>query len=93
MKTKTFFSFVLTALLLIGCQSRNHVEEQLAIIDTLLIHDKVDSAKIMLEKIQLTDLKSQEDSAYYYLVQTETNYRNRIPLETDQGINYSQKFY
>lgn len=93
MKTKTFFSFVLTALLLIGCQSRSHVEEQLAIIDTLLIHDKVDSAKIMLEKIQLTDLKSQEDSAYYYLVQTETNYRNRIPLETDQGINYSQKFY
>ena len=93
MKTKTFFSFVLTALLLIGCQSRNHIEEQLAIIDTLLIHDKVDSAKIMLEKIQLTDLKSQEDSAYYYLVQTETNYRNRIPLKTDHGINYSQKFY
>lgn len=93
MNTKTFFSFVLTAMFLIGCQSRNHIEEQLAIIDTLLIHDKVDSAKILLEKIPQKSLRSHEDSAYYFLVQTETNYRNRIPLESDHGINYSQKFY
>lgn len=93
MKTKTIFSFVLTALLLIGCQSRNHIEEQLAIIDTLLIHDEVDSAYHCLFDIPLSDMKSEEDSAYYYLVQTEINRRRRITSTSDSAILYSVNYY
>lgn len=93
MKTKTIFSFVLTALLLTGCQSRNHVEKQLAIIDTLLIHDEVDSAYHCLFDIPLSDMKSEEDSAYFFLVQTEINRRRRQPSLSDSAIMYSVRHY
>ena len=93
METKTFFSFVLTALLLIACQSRIHVEKQLAIIDTLLIHDKVDSAYHRLSEIPLSAMKSEEDSAYFFLVQTEINRRRRQPSLSDSAIMYSVRHY
>ncbi len=93
MKTSLFLSFILTTMLLLGCQSRNNAEEQLVLIDSLLIQDMVDSAKVIIGDISLKDMDSKEDSAYYYLVQTETNYRNRIPMESEFGINYSLKFY
>ena len=93
MKTKTIFSFVLTALLLIGCQSRNHIEEQLAIIDTLLSHDKVDSAFRSITAIPLSTMSTEADSAYYYLVRTEIYHRNRMPPHTDNGISYAVRYY
>ena len=67
--------------------------EQLILIDSLLIHDMVDSAKVLIKDISLKDMDSEEDSAFYYLVLTETNYRNRIPSESDSSINYSLRFY
>ena len=93
MKTSLFISFILSIMLLFGCQSRNDAMEQLILIDSLLIHDMADSAKVLIEDISLKDMDSEEDSAYYYLVLTETNYRNRIPSESDSGINYSLRFY
>ncbi|MBQ6204518.1 MAG: hypothetical protein IJK46_10570 [Prevotella sp.] len=93
MKTNSFLIFFWILMLLTGCHDRNHVEEQLAMIDTLLSHDKVDSAKNLFEMIPQEYLRSRKDSAYYFLVQTETNYRNRIPTKSDSGINYSLRYY
>lgn len=71
MKTSLFISFILSIMLLLGCQSRNDAEEQLSRIDDLLAQDEVDSANHCLDEIPLSAMKSEEDSAYYYLVQTE----------------------
>lgn len=93
MKTSLFISFILSTMLLIGCQSRNDAEEQLSRIDGLLAHDEVDSAYHCLDEIPLSDMKSGEDSAYYYLVQTEINRRRRITSTSDSAILYSVNYY
>jgi tetratricopeptide (TPR) repeat protein len=93
MKTSLLLSFILTTMLLLGCQSKNDAVEQLVLTDSLLIQDMVDSAKVIIGDISLKNMDSKEDSAYYYLVQTETNYRKRIPMESEFGINYSLSYY
>ena len=62
-------------------------------IDGLLAHDEVDSAYHCLDEIPLSDMKSGEDSAYYYLLQTEINRRRRISSSSDSAILYSVNYY
>ena len=81
------FAIVVT----IGCNERK-ISGQLAQIDTLLVHDKVDSALVKLSDIKLSNL-SQEDSAYYYLIRTEARYRANMISSEDSIINYSVKYY
>lgn len=71
----------------------NDVSERLKQIDALLTDDKVDSAEIQINQMNISDLQSSKDSAYYYLLLTEIQYRKWIPVETDIFINYSIKFY
>lgn len=76
----------------IGC---NHPDgdEQLSLIDDLLAQDELDSAYHCLAEIPLTDMKSEADSAYYYLIQTEINRRRRQPSTSDSAIIYSVHHY
>ena len=94
MKRTTYILLaVLATLLTAGCQGRHGFTEQLAVVDSLLCQDLLDSAKICFEKIPLTSANSKADSAYYFLVQTEVESRNSIPVKSDWAINYSTKFY
>ena len=93
MKTSLFISFILSIMLLLGCQSRNDAEEQLSRIDDLLAQDMVDSAYQCITEMPLSTMKSKADSAYFFLLQTEVNYRKYIESISDSGINYSLNFY
>ena len=75
----------------IGC-GEGKISEQLAQIDSLLVHDKVDSALVKLSDIRLSNA-SQADSAYYYLIRTEARYRANVVCSEDSIINYSVNYY
>lgn len=78
--------------MMMGC-GKDRVSERLIQIDSLLTADKVDSAKILLGSIPMSDLQSKKDSAFYYLMQTEIQYRKWIPAQSDSAINYSVSYY
>ncbi len=82
------FAIVVT----IGCNERK-ISGQLAQIDTLLVHDKVDSALSQLTSIPLQTIQNKEDSAYYYLLLTEAEYRKWIPVKSDSAINFCISYY
>lgn len=92
MKKHVWKLLVCISLVTVGC---NHPDggEQLSQIDDLLAQDEVDSAYQCLTEIPLADMKSEADSAYYYLIQTEINRRRRQPSTSDSAIIYSVHHY
>lgn len=76
----------------IGCRG-GKMSEQLAQIDTLLVHDKVDSALSQLTSIPLKTIQNKADSAYFFLLQTEAEYRKWIPARSDSAISFSAAYY
>ena len=94
MKMRSYIQFfmILASIILMGCKGGN-VTEQLEQIDSLLVHDKVDSALITLAKIPIETIHNEKDSAYYYLLMTEAKYRKWIPIESDSAINFCINYY
>ena len=78
--------------IIMGC-SGDRISERLEQVDSLLTDEKVDSAKILLGSIPMSDLQSKKDSAFYYLMQTEIQCRKWIPAKSDTAINYSVEYY
>ena len=78
--------------LLTGCQ-QNGIRLQLISIDSLLMEENVDSAITLLSTLSLNETKEKGDSAYYYLLLTEAQYRKWIPTESDSTIDYSLNYY
>ena len=76
----------------VGCSNKS-VTMQLAQIDELLLQDKVDSAFNSFSKVSPAELRTEADTAYYYLLQTEINYRKWIPEKSDDAISYSVDYY
>ena len=92
---KSYFLFLLifATIFTIGCKGGD-VTEELEEIDSLLIHDKVDSALHQLTSIPLKTIRSQADSAYYFLLLTEAEYRTSGPNSSDStSINYCVEYY
>ena len=87
------FVFIAFALILIWGCSGDSMSEQLEQIDALLTANKVDSAKTVLDQIPLSSLKSEEDSAFFYLIQSEILYRKCAYDNYDSTINYSLEYY
>lgn len=80
------------AFLFVGCQQKD-MSERLTLIDSLLIHNQVDSAMVALNKISLNELSIRADSAYYLLLKAETRYRLDGPDSTDKSTNFSIDYY
>ena len=91
-KSCILFFLLLATIFMIGCKSGN-VTALLEQIDSLLVHDKVDSAQIMLGNIPMETIHYKKDSAYYYLLLTETEYRKWIPTKSDSAINFCITHY
>lgn len=90
---KSYFLFLLifATIFTIGCKGGD-VTEELEEIDSLLIHDKVDSALVRLSNMDFSHF-SQADSAYYILMRTEA--RNRLSMLSSEEnlINFSINYY
>ncbi len=78
-KSHILFLLLLATIFMMGCKGES-MTEQLEQIDSLLVHDKVDSALITLENIPMEAIHNKKDSAYYYLLMTEVKYRKWIPI-------------
>ena len=93
MKKTVLVLLAIITILNIGCND-GEMSERLAQIDTLLTHDKVDSALHQLTDIPLKTIHSQADSAYYLLLLTEAKYRTSGPNPSDStSINYCVEYY
>lgn len=93
MKKAILALLVITSILLVGC-NEGKVFERLAQIDTLLVHDKVDSALHQLTNIPLKTIHNHADSAYYFLLLTEANYRALGPNYSNRtAINFCVDYY
>lgn len=90
-KSYILFLLFLATIFMMGCKGEG-ITVQLEQIDSLLVHDKVDSALVRLSELRITN-SNQADSAYFILLRTEA--RNRLMMLTpeDSSINYSVNYY
>ena len=82
---------ILASIIMMGCKGGN-VTEQLEQIDSLLVHDKVDSALARLSELRITN-SNQADSAYFILLRTEARNRLMTLTQEDSLIDYSVNYY
>ena len=82
---------ILASIIMMGCKSGN-VTAQLEQIDSLLVHDKVDSALARLSELRITN-SNQADSAYFILLRTEARNRLMTLTQEDSLIDYSVNYY
>ena len=80
---------VLFLLMLAGCNQKSETYLLLENADSLLCNNMVDSAVCVLK---LTELSSEDDSAYYFVLKAETDYRQWIAPDSN-ALNYSIKYY
>ncbi len=94
MKNKTYLSLlIIMHILLVGCH-QGGMQKRLSEIDRLVDRELKDTtAYNMLKKINTADLRTEEDSAYYYLLKTQILYRMYMPIKSDSMINVSVKYY
>lgn len=62
-----------------ACQRNSDIHHRLQLIDSLLVHDLVDSAYNSLAVIGDSPLPDASDSAYFFLLQTQADYRMYLP--------------
>ena len=82
---------ILASIIMMGCKGGN-VTAQLEQIDSLLVHDKVDSALARLSELRITN-SNQADSAYFILLRTEARNRLMTLTQEDSLIDYSVNYY
>jgi tetratricopeptide (TPR) repeat protein len=85
-------SVLLLAFILAGCDN-NKSYKKLEEIDHLLTIEKLETAYKGINEIKASDLMDERDSAYFYLLKTQTLYRLYKPVTSDSMINYSIKYY
>ena len=88
----TVYTTFLFVFLFIGCNQQQMVYSELVEIDQLLIAEQTDSA---FKKLAMIDVrKLNEDlSAYYYLLETQCQYKLYMPIHSDSIINRAETYY
>jgi hypothetical protein len=77
---KTFY-FLLLLLAMTACHQKS-MTEQMAEIDSLVVQELYDSAYVSVSRMNPLELTSQEDSAHYYLLLTQTGILTNHPDTT-----------
>lgn len=80
---------ILITFLIAGCNQVSEVNKHLVKVDSLLYNNCVDSANMILKNIEP---QTKEDSAYYFVLKAETDYRQRAIPDINE-INYSINHY
>lgn len=88
---------ILTIIFLIvtiaACQRHGNVYDCLVNADSLIDKNKDSAAIRQLLTINKSDLKTDEERAYYGLLHDMATYRLMFPVESDSGITYSVAYY
>lgn len=92
-KTAQMIMLLIVLIAFCGC-NESETYKQLVEVDTLLLHDKTDSALIKIQKIGKRHARlTNEEIAYYNLLLTQTRYRLYLPIVSDSLINVSVAYY
>lgn len=92
MKRFKIFSFLI-AIVLAGCSDKSKTYKTLIETDKLLDTEQYVSAKNKLSTIKSTDIKNEEESAYYNLLLTNTLFCLNEKIASDSAIDISINFY
>ena len=85
-------SLFIVTLILCGCSFDNNIHTQLVLVDSLLTREENDSALHLINKI--TPEKTNEElSAYYYLLETQCQYKLYMPIRSDSVISIAETYY
>lgn len=76
-------------LLAVGCTNSDRTNKSLVEIDSLLDKGLVDSAYSRLQVLSLDDMPTADDSAYYYMLNTQAEFRQYKPISSTKHIDYS----
>ena len=83
--------FILACVLVCGCKE-NPAQKQLNQIDTLLSKKLLDSAKVQISRVDTSSL-SNEETAYYNILNMIYEYRTHKPKKSYTGIDKSIAYY
>lgn len=91
---RCLLSFIIAIFLLIGCRQSLHESHQMQLIaiDSLLRNEEVDSALLLLERINPTDLE-ENNLSYYSLLLPQAQYKAYRPIKTDSLIRKAVSYY
>lgn len=89
---QTFILFIVIASFL-GCQKESVNYQQLEKIDTLLHQEYYDSAYELIKQVNVTSLKSEKDSAYYYMLLTWGRFAKYLKYTPESHIEKSILYY
>lgn len=83
----------LTCLIAASCNNHTGYNHKLAAVDSLLATGAVDSAYSELNNIKPEEIRTTEDSAFFYLLNTQAAYRMYKPIKSMDGLNFAIRFY
>lgn len=96
MRTR-FWPFAVIALLVLslfaGCGRGESDNQKLVAVGQLLDSGRVDSACVLFEGVRVSRLQEAKDSAFYYLLKAQADYRAYRPVDSLGGINFSIRHY
>lgn len=90
-KYLAFFLFLLFTFF--SCNNNTTTYNQLILIDSLLSKNLLDSAATELEFIDEDNLLSDENIAYYNLLNTQIRWKLYQPIASDSAIDFSIEYY
>ena len=91
-KIHIFFTLLAFAML-VSCDSNKSKSSKLVQIDSLLNSGLVDSAYNEIDNIEVKDLQTTADSAYFFLLRTQAEYRLYMPSSSMESLNFSIHYY
>lgn len=90
---KNILTIIFLIVTITACQRHSNVYDCLVNADSLIDKNRDSAAIRQLLTINKSDLKTDEERAYYGLLHDMATYRLRIPVESDSGITYSVAYY
>lgn len=83
----------LTCLFAASCSKNTGYNSKLAAVDSLLAAGAVDSAYSEINAMKPEEIRTTEDSAHFYLLNTQAAYRMYKPIKSMEGLNFAIRFY
>lgn len=90
---KHILTIIFLIVIIAACQRHGNVYDRLVNADSLIDKNKDSAAIRQLLTINKSDLKTDEERAYYGLLHDMATYRFMFPVESDSGITYSVAYY
>lgn len=90
---KHILTIIFLIITITACQRHSNVYDCLVNADSLIDKNKDSAAIRQLLTINKSDLKTDEERAYYGLLHDMATYRLMFPVESDSGITYSVAYY